>query len=181
MGKDELKQLSKNDLVRLILSMQERLEALENQVARGRKNSSTSSKPPSSDIAKPPKPKTGGKKRTIGGQPGHKKHEQKPIPPEDVDAHYEYSLASCPCCGGRLMHSSHLLRMKQQVDLAGRSVRVSEHEAWAFWCPRCRSHPYPEFPPRTGEWLLRPPHEGAGGVLQSRVPRVVRDHQGVPR
>jgi len=108
-GKDELKQLSKNDLVGLVLSMQERLEALERRVARGRKDSSTSSKPPSSDIAKPPKPKSkkGGKKRKIGGQPGHKKHEQKPIPPEDVDAHFEYSFANCPRCDGSLRNSSH--------------------------------------------------------------------------
>jgi len=157
-GKDELKQLSKNDLVRLVLSMQERLEALERRVARGRKDSSTSSKPPSSDIAKPPKPKSkkGGKKRKIGGQPGHKKHEQKPIPPEDVDAHYEYSFAHCPCCGGSLKNSRRPARMKQQVDLVGRSVRVTEHEARAFWCPRCQSHHYAELPPEAASGFFGP-------------------------
>ena len=187
MGKDELKQLSKNDLVRLILSLQERLEALENQVARGRKNSSTSSEPPSSDIAKPPKPKTGGKKRAIGGQPGHKKHEQKPIPPEDVDAHYEYSLASCPCCGGRLMHSNHLARMRQQVDLAGRSVRVTEYEARAFWCPRCRSHHYPEFPPELASGFFAPRmkalvayFKAACHVSYATIKEFLADVYGVP-
>ena len=187
MGKDELKQLSKNDLVRLILSMQERLEALENQVARGRKNSSTSSKPPSSDIAKPPKPKRGGKKRTTGGQPGHKKHEQKPLPPEDVDDHYEYSLASCPCCGGSLMHSSHPPRRKQQVDLTGRSVRVTEHEARAFWCPRCRSHLYPELPPELASGLFAPRmkalvayFKGACHMSYATIQRFLADVYGVP-
>ncbi|MCP3962405.1 MAG: IS66 family transposase [bacterium] len=147
MGKDELKQLSKNDLVRLVLSMQERLEALERKVARGRKDSSTSSKPPSSDIVKPPKARpTKGKKRKIGGQPGHERHEQTPIPPEDVDSHHEYSLVVCPCCNGSLRGSRREPRMRQQVDLVGRSVRVVERVFFASWCAHCRSHYYPELP-----------------------------------
>jgi len=86
--KDELKRLSKNDLVRLVLGLQERVKELEKMVAKLLKNSSTSSKPPSSDIVKPPKPKPrkGRRgKRRIGGQPGHEKHERKPFPPEQVD------------------------------------------------------------------------------------------------
>jgi len=163
-GKDELRDLSKNDLVRLVLrlhdenvSLKERLEAIERRLAGSRKDSSTSSKPPSSDIAKPPKPKgKGGQKRKIGGQPGHKRHEQKPIPPEDVDTHYEYSLVCCPRCGGSLMHSSHPSRLQQQVILMGRSVKVTEHEARAYWCPRCRSHHHPEFPPELASGFFAP-------------------------
>jgi hypothetical protein len=42
-------------------------------------DSSTSSKPPSSDIVKPKKPlPKGGKKRNMGGQPGHKQHVRSP-------------------------------------------------------------------------------------------------------
>ncbi len=169
MGKDELKQLSKNDLVRLVLSMQERLEALEKRVARGRKDSSTSSKPPSSDIVKPPKTKPKGdrKKRKIGGQPGHKRHEHKPIPPEDVDARYEYSLDCCPCCGGILKKGNCPPHRKQQVDLAGRSVRVTEHEAPGYWCPRCRSHCFAEFPP-----------ELTGGFFAPRMKALVAYFKG---
>jgi transposase len=187
-GKDELRQLSKNDLVRLVLSMQERLEALENQVARGRKNSSTSSKPPSSDIVKPQKPRNkGGKKRKIGGQPGHKKHEQKPIPPEGVDSNCKYSLASCPCCGGSLKNSGRPPRMKQQVDLAGRSVQVTEHEARAFWCPRCRSHHYPELPPELASGFFAPRmkalvayFKGACHMSYATIQEFLADVYGVP-
>lgn len=57
------------------------------QLAAATKNSRNSSKPPSSDITKPPK--TGGKgkrrkKRRIGGQEGHPKHEANP-PLEEAD------------------------------------------------------------------------------------------------
>jgi hypothetical protein len=52
---------------------------LEAQLAAAKKNSRNSSKPPSSDITKPPAdPKerpTSRKKRKIGGQLGHPKHE----------------------------------------------------------------------------------------------------------
>ena len=51
------------------------------QLAAARKNSSNSSKPPSSDIVKPKQPASPGRgkrkrKRKIGGQPGHRKHER---------------------------------------------------------------------------------------------------------
>ena len=45
------------------------------QLAAARKNSSNSSKPPSSDIVKPKQPASRGRgkgKRKIGGQPGHR-------------------------------------------------------------------------------------------------------------
>jgi len=161
-GKDELKQLSKNDLVRLILSLQERLEALERRLARGRKNSSTSSKPPSSDIVKPPKAKPKGKgkgnrrKRKIGGQPGHKRHEHKPIPPENVDARYEYSLDCCPDCGGGLKKGRCPAHTKQQVNLVGRAIRVKEHVAPGFWCSRCRCHYFAEFPKELASGFFAP-------------------------
>jgi cell division protein FtsB len=66
----ELVQFSKPELIAVILRLEQRLDALETEVAtlrkrnaeleaevaRLRKNSSNSSKPPSSDIVKPPKP-----------------------------------------------------------------------------------------------------------------------------
>ena len=57
--------------------------ALKAKVARLKKNSSNSSKPPSSDIVKPPQPPApgGDAKRKIGGQPGHVKHERAALHP----------------------------------------------------------------------------------------------------
>ena len=50
----------------------ERIAALEAELAKAKKNSSNSSKPPSSDMVKPPRPSAkDGKKRKRGAQPGH--------------------------------------------------------------------------------------------------------------
>src|SRR3954452_13828115 len=56
-------------------------------LATARKDSATSSKPPSADIVKPPKPPPSGgqDQRRIGGQPGHPKHERAAFPPEALN------------------------------------------------------------------------------------------------
>ena len=62
-------------------------QQLKDQIARLKRDSSNSSKPPSSDIVKPKKNGTpqGKGKRTIGGQQGHPRHERLPFAPEDID------------------------------------------------------------------------------------------------
>lgn len=150
MTRDELKRLSKNELIRLVLDLAGRVEALEKMVARSRKDSSTSSKPPSSDIVKPPsgKPKGGsGRKRTIGGQPGHHKHEREPFDSDEIDEVFEYVVDGCSDCGGALKGAPGKGRVFQQVELIQRPFRVSEHRALCYWCPRCRVHMEAELPP----------------------------------
>jgi len=67
------------ELVALVARLESRIADLESQLAAAQKNSRNSSKPPSSDITKPPSDqgsKTGRRKpRHIGGQDGHPKHE----------------------------------------------------------------------------------------------------------
>ena len=66
----------------LIEMLRRRIEELERKLAAARKDSSNSSKPPSSDIAKKPKGKDRPKrkrKRKPGGQKGHPKHERPPV------------------------------------------------------------------------------------------------------
>src|SRR3954467_5272240 len=76
---------------------------LEEQLARARKNSSTSSKPPSSDLVKPPKPlpADGSAKRSRGAQRGHPLHTRPAFPPEAVEVH-PHRLEHCPDCGHHL-------------------------------------------------------------------------------
>jgi transposase len=122
----------------LVLKLQARIEALEAENARLRKDSSNSHKPPSSDIVKPP-PATQrhGKKRRIGGQPGHPRHERPPFPPEQIDQTRTYTLKRCPDCGGRLKRSSEPSRIVQQVELVEKPVIVTQHRALTYWCPHC--------------------------------------------
>ena len=69
-----------------------RIAELEQQIARLKKNSSNSSKPPSSDIVKPPNVTVTRKqgKRHKGAQPGHPRHERAPFTQEEIDRQVTY-------------------------------------------------------------------------------------------
>ena len=122
----------------LVPKLQVRIEALEAEKARLRKDSSNSHKPPSSDIVKPKPPKARrGKKRRIGGQPGHPRHERPPFGPGQIDDTRLYTLEHCPDCGGELKAGPKPARVVQQVELIQKPVLVTEHRALTHWCPRC--------------------------------------------
>jgi len=131
--------LSKEELVAIILDLRKRVEALEAEVARLRKNSSNSSKPPSSDIVKPPKPPAppGRRKRRISGQPGHPRHERVAFTPEQIDRTRVYELDRCPDCGGRLKRLADDDRVIQQVEIVRTPVTVTEHRAHSYCCTHC--------------------------------------------
>ena len=135
------------ELRKVVAALTERVEALEAALAKARKNSSTSSKPPSSDIVRPPKQgKKKGKKRKRGGQPGHPKHERPPFPSEQVTDVYDYTLDSCPKCGGDLKPAKAAPRILQQVEIIETPVRIEEHRGYAYWCEGCQKVHYAPFP-----------------------------------
>ena len=123
------------------------IDRLSEQVAKLLKNSSNSSKPPSSDIVKPSKPASRKKtKRKIGGQPGHAKHERPPFSSEEIDDVREYRLHCCPDCGGRVSTRPKETRVVQQVELAEKPVEIVEHRAEGCWCRRCKKVVYAPLP-----------------------------------
>lgn len=132
----------KDHIARLMAMVEEqaqRIEELELQVARMQRNSSTSSKPPSSDITKPPKgggSGRGNKKRKPGGQPGHKKHERELFKPDEVDDHWQYTLdeEDGPEPIPEDDPDEDAWRIVQQIDWAGRSLRIVEHRARRYRC-----------------------------------------------
>jgi transposase len=115
---------------------------LQAQLAAALKDSSTSSKPPSSDIVKPPKPEPpeGQDRRRIGGQPGHPKHERDAFPPESINgASVDYRLDLCPCCGHDLRPMPTIApRVIQQVDIVDVPLVIQEHRGHPGWCSHCR-------------------------------------------
>ena len=124
-----------------LLALEARVTELEAENARLRKDSCNSHKPPSSDIVKPKPPLPPlrhGKKRRIGAQPGHSRHERTPFPPDQIDETREYRLDCCPDCGGALQPSSEPPRVIQQVELVDKPIVVTEHRAPKFWCPHCQ-------------------------------------------
>ena len=71
-----------------------RVAELELALAKATKDSSTSSKPPSSDITKPKSSKKPGRrgKPKRGGQPGHQQHLRANLPPERVDETFDHEI-----------------------------------------------------------------------------------------
>jgi len=127
--------------------LQERIAALEAELAKAKKNSSNSSKPPSSDIVKPKKPlPEGGKKRKKGGQPGHEQHLRFPFLPETVNYFEPHTLDVCPDCGGTLLLSRNKPEVLQQVEIVDTPTVVTEHQGLAYWCPHCRKVHYAPMP-----------------------------------
>ena len=125
-----------------------RIAELEGENARLKKDSRTSSKPPSSDIVKK-KGKTDrpeGEKRRRGGQPGHPRHERKPFDPSEIDETLAYELDRCPCCGGPVEIRLDQTRVLQQVEIVERPIRIHEHRSVACWCPQCQKTHYAPIP-----------------------------------
>ena len=115
-------------------TLRERIVALEEMVTRLMKNSSNSSKPPSSDIVKPGGGK-GGKctGRKIGGQPGHKRYERVEFGPDEIDEVRTYGMSECPVCGGTVEVATGVKpRVVQQVEIVPRPIIVTEHRGAAY-------------------------------------------------
>lgn len=125
----------------------ERIAALEAELAQAKKNSSNSSKPPSSDMVKPPKPAAKNrKKRKRGAQPGHPQHVRPVFPPEAVNHIEPYTLDCCPDCGGSLRLSKRPPEVLQQIEITEAPTVVTEHRGLAYWCPHCRKFHYAPLP-----------------------------------
>jgi transposase len=107
-----------------------RIAELEAEIARLKKDSSTSSKPPSSDIVKPPRPTpSDGKrrKRRRGGQPGHQRHTRAPFPPEQVDHTYLCEWPEPELVLGPEWEPLDKYHTFQQVDLVKKLFEVSQY------------------------------------------------------
>jgi len=124
--------------------LQARLAQVEAELAAAKKNSRTSSKPPSSDFIKKPKapPKDGGTRKR-GGQPDHELHERQPFPDDEVDF-VDLHCVECPDCHGPVVASKSPPKVLQQVDLISPSEMTSVvgFRSHACWCRKCEQVHY---------------------------------------
>lgn len=136
-------------LEKRLAELEARLRQVEADLAKARKNSGNSSKPPSSDIVKPV-PKSSARrtrrKKKQGAQPGHPRHERTPFSPEQIDTTWEYRLEECPCCGGGLTDAPDAPRCLQQVELQPQPTIIEEHRRMAQWCAKCQRVHYAGLP-----------------------------------
>jgi len=128
-------------------ALERRIAALEAQLAALQKNSANSSKPPSSDLVKPPRPAPPeGKKRKRGAQPGHKRHERPPFASEEIDEKLDYHLTHCPDCGGKTKPLALPPRIVEQVEVVTRPTEIALHRGHACFCRHCQKIHYAEIP-----------------------------------
>lgn len=130
-------------------TLQRRVEELERVVAGLSKNSSNSSKPPSSDITKPALKRGKKGKRKIGGQPGHPKHERPLFCAADIAHFHDHRLGACPKCHhADLQFLDRPPRVIQQMELETFAVIKHEHRSYPALCVHCQEIHYHPFPPR---------------------------------
>lgn len=105
-GAEKLYDSGKEPTVVKLLGYDAENKSLKSKIAQLEKNSTNSSKPPSSDNPQDKNPKTGKKKkkdkRNPGGQPGHKGSMRELIPVEEVDDVLHYYPDKCEDCGKTL-------------------------------------------------------------------------------
>ena len=133
-----------------LAAARERIAQLEAEVAKSKKNSANSSKPPSSDITNPkPKHEKKGrpKKRKSGGQAGHPRNQRDPFEEHELDNIWEWRYPSCPCCSGRLVDVEDQPQRKlQQIELVQKPVSIEEHRTIGQWCGKCQKQFVPALP-----------------------------------
>lgn len=117
-----------------IVHLQERNRELENRL---NKNSSNSSKPPSSDgIKRKPKSQRGRSGKKPGGQPGRKGKNLSQV--NNPDKIFVHAPVNCTECQAALSTVSGVCAEKRQVfDVPQPKITVAEHQAQEKKCPCC--------------------------------------------
>ncbi len=122
-------------------------QRLKEQLAVAQKHSGNSSKPPSSDLVKPPRRARGKGRRRRGAQKGHPAHERPPFTTDQIDDHQAYHLSRCPVDPThRLGQEEYVHQVVQQAELVARPLFITEHVAYARWCEDCHRYHHAEIP-----------------------------------
>jgi transposase len=143
----QLNQLSKKELVQLVIEGRQKLKELEERIIELtislNLNSKNSSKPPSTDLLKKsekPKPTSQKEdveqKRKPGGQPGHQGSTRKGF--NRVDRVSRLSPSQCQHCGRGIDQTSVIKTEKQQVaQLVARPIEIVEYHRQHCQCAHC--------------------------------------------
>ncbi len=175
------------ELEKQVAELTELVKKLTDKVAKLSKNSSNSSKPPSSDITKPPRKKKNSGSRNIGGQPGHSKHERPPFAKDDIDDFQTHTLDACPDCGGELQEVEDDTRVVQQVEIVKKPVHIEQHTGLCYWCDHCKKFHYAPMPAHIEKGQLIGPRltatiaymKGACHCSFSTIRKFLRDVVGI--
>lgn len=125
-----------NQLLRQqVARLEARVKQLEDRLA---KNSSNSSKPPSSDGYNKPNPKSRREKgkRSRGGQKGHAGATLKRV--KTPDHIVDHMASNCGQCGNTLQRAKEIdCEIRQVFDIPSLKINVTEHRSHKKCCDRC--------------------------------------------
>ncbi len=136
-----------------IISLEQRVSELESEnallkerIARLEKNSSNSSKPPSSDITKPKEEQRQPGKRKVGAQPGHKANWRREFREDEIGRRRKIKISWCPECHNKLKQRLDEVVVHQQAELVKNPVIVTEYQLHGGFCRCCNKVVYPPLP-----------------------------------
>ena len=182
-------------IIKLLLEenhvLRERVRLLEEEVARLKKNSSTSSKPPSSDITKPESEQRQPGKRKIGGQAQHPGKTRMLLPPEEVDTFKDLKLeeSSCTNCGSVFTGTEEQeILIQQTFELREKPIEVTEYQRSGCRCNNCGAATYAALPEGVIEDQLCGPRlqallsymKGGHGASYTDLQEFCQDVLGIP-
>jgi transposase len=139
---DQMPPAAKVAVLALVQQYEERLQTLQQQVddlrQRLSRNSTNSSRPPSSDPPhvkrRPPKPSSGRKR---GGQPGHARQQRPLVPPDQVKQAIPLKPPLCRQCGHALHGDDPQPRRHQVAEIPPVTPEVTEYQLHRLTCPDC--------------------------------------------
>ena len=118
-----------------IEALERKILLLEEKIARLEKNSSNSSRPPSSDIINPQPTKNKKKKRKIGGQMGHSKHSRALFEADEIDRTVIHKISVEEVRRRGLIPLDKTESVLQQIDLPAKLYTVIDHHVQLYVDP----------------------------------------------
>jgi hypothetical protein len=180
--------------VQFILELAARVERVEERMRRleeqARRDSRTSSKPPSSD---PPKTRQQrraeararakellGGEHKAGGQPGHRGSGRELRPEDQVDEIVDHYPDACRGCGREFTVDERQpgaqFGRHQVAELPPISVIVIEHRTHRVRCPACQAKTTARLPAGIGSLSIRVQPAGGGGDVDRAQPDLAPGH-----
>jgi transposase len=117
--------------------LEKQVRQLQEALAGRDKDSTNSSKPPSSDIVKPAKNPNSVPRRR-GAPVGHAPQHRPPFQAHEIDVVQSHAYESCPQCGGPVELLPTPSEVVQQVELVAKPTLVTEHRSRTCHCVACR-------------------------------------------
>ena len=115
--------------------LENEVQQLRDKIARLEKNSSNSSKPPSSDIINPRINLKSKRKRKPGGQKGHRKFTREPFALGKIDSTLIHKLPDDEIRRRNLIVLDETEMSLQQIDLADKLYTIIEHRVRLYKTP----------------------------------------------